>query len=50
MYIYIHIYIDSQIVHHNNPCFNLFILHNNSIDNQGGEINLSNILYTYISI
>ena len=28
---YIYIY-DSQIVHHN-PCFNLFILHNNSFDN-----------------
>ena len=29
--------VDSQIVHHN-PCFNLFILHNNSFDNQGSEI------------
>ena len=32
---------DSQIVHHN-PCFNLFILHNNSFDNQGSEINKIN--------
>ena len=29
---------DSEIVHHN-PCLNLFILHNNSFHNQGGEIN-----------
>ena len=36
-YIYIYIY-DSQIVHHNS-CFNLLILHNNSFDNQGSEIN-----------
>ena len=37
MYIYISIYIyiyDSQIVHHN-PCFNLFIRHNNLFDNRG---------------
>ena len=34
-YIYIYIYkYDSQTVHHN-PCFNLFVLHNNSFDNQG---------------
>ena len=39
IYIYIYIYIyDSQIVYHN-PCFNLFILHNNLFDNQGGQIN-----------
>ena len=37
VYVYIHLY-DSQIEHHN-PCFNLFILHNNSFDNQGSEIN-----------
>ena len=24
---------------HHNPCFNLFILYNNSFDNQGSEIN-----------
>ena len=28
---------DCQIVHHN-PCFNLFIPHNNSLDNEGSEI------------
>ena len=38
IYIYIYIYVyDSQIVHHN-TCFNLFILHNNSFDNEGSEI------------
>ena len=30
---YVYIYNDSQIVHHN-PCFNLLILRNNSFDNQ----------------
>ena len=40
-YIYIYIY-NNQIVHHN-PCFNLFILHNNSFDNQGSEINKNDI-------
>ena len=39
MYIYMH---DSQIVHHN-PWFNLLILHNNSLDNQGSEINKNDI-------
>ena len=43
MYIYIHLY-DSQIVHHN-PCFNLFILHNNSFDNEGSEINKNDFFY-----
>ena len=33
IYIYIYKY-DSQTVHHT-PCFNLFVLHNNSFDNQG---------------
>ena len=33
---------DSQIVHHN-PCFNLFILHNNSFDNEGNETNKNGI-------
>ena len=32
----------NQIVHHK-PCFNLFLLHNNSFDNQGSEINNSDI-------
>ena len=41
MYICIYIY-DSQIVHHN-PCFNLFILHNNLFNNQGSEINKNDI-------
>ena len=40
MYIY-----DSQIVHHN-TCFNLFLLHNNSFDNQGSEINKNDIFFT----
>ena len=35
---------DSEIVHHN-PCLNLFILHNNSFHNQGGEINKNDIFY-----
>ena len=35
--IYMYVY-DSQIVHHN-PCFNLFLLHNNSFDNQGRKRN-----------
>ena len=45
VYVYIHLY-DSQIVHHN-PCFNLFILHNNSFDNQGSEINKNDILLRF---
>ena len=49
IYIYIYIYIsDSQIVHQN-PCFNSFILHNHSFDNQGSEINKNDIfLHFYI--
>ena len=42
---------------HDNPCFNLFILHNNSFDNQGSEINKKDIFlrfdilsFTYIYI
>ena len=31
-------HIHSSTVHHN-PCFNLFMLYNNSFDNQGSEIN-----------
>ena len=45
MYIYVYMY-DSQIAHHN-PCFNLFIIHNNSFDNQGSEINKNNIFFTF---
>ena len=45
MYIYTHIY-NSQIVHHN-PCFNLFILHNNLFDNQGSEINKNDIFLRF---
>ena len=45
MYIYIHL-IDSQIVHHN-PCFNLFILHNNSYDYEGSEINKNDIFLCF---
>ena len=33
-----------MIVHHS-PCFYLFILHNNSYDNQGSEINKKDIFY-----
>ena len=47
LYIYICIYVyDSQIVHHN-PCFNLFILHDNSFDNQGSEINKNDIFLCF---
>ena len=47
MYTYIYIYIYySQIVHHN-PCFNLFILRNNSFDNQGSEINKNDIFLKF---
>ena len=45
IYVYICIY-DSQIVHHN-LCFNLFILHNNSFDNQGSEINKNDIFLRF---
>ena len=48
IYIYIYMYIyniyDSQIVHHN-PCFNLFILPNDSFDSQGSERNKNDIFY-----
>ena len=37
---------DSQIVHHN-PCFNLFILHNNSFNNQGSKINKNDIVLRF---
>ena len=47
MYIYIYIYIyDSQIVHEN-FCFNLFILHNDSFDNQGSEINKNDVFLRF---
>ena len=48
MCICIYIYICSQIVHHN-PCFNLFLLHNNSFDNQGNEINKTDIFLRFAS-
>ena len=48
VYMYIYIYICSQIVHHN-PCFNLFLLHNNSFDNQGNEINKTDIFLRFAS-
>ena len=41
LYIY-----DGQIVHHN-PCFNLFILHNNPFDNQGSKINKNHIFLRF---
>ena len=37
---------ESQIVHQN-PCFNLFILHNNSFDNEGNETNKNGIFLRY---
>ena len=43
MYIYIYY---SQLVHPN-PCFNLFMLHNNSFDNQGSEINKNDIFLRF---
>ena len=52
IYIYIHIFYryrfiyDSQIVHHN-PCFDLFILHDNSFDKQGSEINKNDIFLRF---
>ena len=30
-----------------NPCFNLLILHNNSFDNQGSEINKNDIFLRF---
>ena len=45
MYIYIYIYY-SQLVHPN-PCFNLFMLHNNSFDNQGSEIKKNDIFIRF---
>ena len=32
---------------HHNPCFNLFIIHNNSFDNQGSEINKNDIFLRF---
>ena len=52
IYAYIHIFYryrfiyDSQIVHHN-PCFDLFILHDNSFDKQGSEINKNDIFLRF---
>ena len=28
---------------HHNPCFNLFIFHNNAFDNQGSKVNKNDI-------
>ena len=36
----------NQIAHHK-PCFNLFLLHNDLFDNQGSEINKSDIFCTF---
>ena len=44
-YVYIYIYY-SQLVHPN-PCFNLFMLHNNSFDNQGSEVNKYDIFLRF---
>ena len=50
MYISIYIYIyDSQIVHHN-TCFDLFILRNNSFDNQGSEMKKKNDIFLRFDI
>ena len=43
--IYIYIY-DSQIVHHN-TCFDLFILRNNSFDNQRSEMKKNDIFLRF---
>ena len=32
---------------HNNPCFNLLILHNNSFHNQGSKINKKKNFFTF---
>ena len=40
---------DSQIVHHD-PCFNLFLLHNNSFDNPGSEINKNDVFLLFLDI
>ena len=37
----------NQIVHHKPPYFKLFILHNNLFDNQGNEINKSDIFCSF---
>ena len=47
-YIYTYIY-DGQIVHHD-PCFNLFLLHNNSFDNPGSEINKNDVFLLFFDI
>ena len=44
--IYLSIY-DSQILHHN-PGFNLFVLHNNSFDNQGSKINKNDVFILFV--
>ena len=47
VYLYTYIY-DSQVVHHN-PCFNVFILHNNSSDNRRRKVNKNDIFLRYAS-
>ena len=56
MYIYIHIYVYIYIIYiiyiyiwksNSDLCFNLFILHNNSFDNQGSEINKNDIFLRF---
>ena len=34
---------------HHNPCFDYFILHNNSFDNQGSEINKKKICLRFFT-
>ena len=56
MYIYIHIYVYIYNIYNiyiyiwksnSDLCFNLFILHNNSFDNQGSEINKNDIFLRF---
>ena len=48
IYIYTYMY-DSQIMHHDS-CFNLFLLHNNSFDNPGSEINKNDVFLLFFDI
>ena len=43
-YTYIYIHVCTYEYMHHNLCFNLFLLDNNSFDNQGSKINKNNIL------
>ena len=40
---------DSQIMPHDS-CFNLFLLHNNSFDNPGSEINKNDVFLLFFDI